>query len=529
MNIPLTPVRCLYRGVDLYGNKTGVVSGPHRFTYEQFGERCEQLAEGLRKEGVVRGDRVAYLSFNNHQLLEGYYGVPLVRAIMMPLNVRLAPAELTAILNHAKPRMLIFEGEFRPLIGQFRAECPSIERYIAIGELSPEGDMTYEELLSHGRMDRPDIFSFNEDEMAEIFYTSGSTGTPKGVALSHRTVYLHALNAAVSIRPSDDDVELHTIPLFHANGWGRAHITVMMGAKQVMVRRFEPALVLRLIDEEEATGMSLVPTMANALLNCPGFDQFDYSSLREIYLGGAASSPELIARMEKAFRCDVIVGYGLTETSPIVSTSRQKGTVRFDSEGDRLRRRASAGWPLAGNEIRVVDANMRDVPRDWQTVGEVMVRADNVMDGYYLDPQTTECAITEGWLHTGDMAVWDSETYVQIVDRKKDIIISGGENISSIEVENAIFAHPAVLECAVVAAPDPKWGEVPAALIVLKPNQELLCSQLLAFLEERIAKFKMPRIIEFIPTPLPKTGTGKILKRDLREAFWTGKQFRVQG
>jgi len=529
MKIPLTPIRCLYRGVDLYGKKTGLISGQHRFTYEQFGEHCERLAEGLRKEGIVRGDRVAYLSFNNHQLLEGYYGVPLARAIVMPLNVRLAPAELIAILNHAKPRILIFEGEFGPFIRQFRAACPSIERYITIGELSPEGDIAYDELLSHDRKDRPDILSFDEDEIAEIFYTSGSTGTPKGVALSHRTVYLHALNAAVSIRPSDNDVELHTIPLFHANGWGRAHITFMSGAKQVMVRRFEPVLVLRLIDEERATGMSLVPTMANALLNCPEFDRFDHSSLCEIYLGGAASSPELIARLEQAFGCDVLVGYGLTETSPIVSTSRQKGTIRFDNEEDRLRRRASAGWPLVGNEIRVVDTNMRDVPRDGQTIGEVIVRADNVMDGYYLDPQGTECAITEGWLHTGDMAVWDSETYVQIVDRKKDIIISGGENISSIEVENAIFAHPAVLECAVVAAPDPKWGEIPAALIVLKPDQELPCSQLLAFLEERIAKFKMPRIIEFVPAPLPKTGTGKILKRDLREAFWTGRQFRVQG
>jgi fatty-acyl-CoA synthase len=220
---------------------------------------------------------------------------------------------------------------------------------------------------------------------------------------------------------------------------------------------------------------------------------------------------------------------GLTETSPIVSTSRQKSTVPFTNEEERLRRTASAGWPITGNEMRVVDSNGKDMPRDGQTVGEVVVRADNVMDGYYLDPQATECALTDGWLHTGDMATWDRDRYVQIVDRKKDIIISGGENISSIEVENAILAHPAVLECAVVAAPDPKRGEVPAALVVLKPQGELTCRQLLAFLEQRMAKFKLPRIVEFVTTPLPKTGTGKILKRDLREAFWAGKQVRVQG
>jgi fatty-acyl-CoA synthase len=529
MNIPLTPIRYLYRGVDLYGKKTGIVSGQHRFTYDQFGDRCERLAAGLRKEAVVRGDRIAYLSFNNHQLLEGYYGVLLSGAIVMPLNVRLAPVELTKILNHAEPRMMIFEGEFGPFIQQFRTACPSIKRYISIEDLHSEADISYDELLSQGRIERPSPFAFHEEEIAEIFYTSGSTGAPKGVMLSHRTVYLHALNAAVSLRPSDNDVELHTIPLFHANGWGRAHTTVMTGAKQVMVRRFEPKQVLRLIEEEKATGMSLVPTMANALLNCPELSRFDCTSLREIYLGGAAASPELIARMENAFGCDVLVGYGLTETGPIVSTSHRKSTILFASEGDRLHRMASAGWPIVSNEIRVVDMNMQDVPQDGQTVGEVVVRADNVMDGYYRDPQATECAISEGWLHTGDMATWDGEVFIQIVDRKKDIIISGGENISSIEVENAISAHAAVLECAVVAAPDPKWGEVPAALIVLKPNSELQASQLLAFLEGRIAKFKMPQIVQFVAAPLPKTGTGKILKRDLREAFWAGKQLRVQG
>jgi acyl-CoA synthetase (AMP-forming)/AMP-acid ligase II len=296
-----------------------------------------------------------------------------------------------------------------------------------------------------------------------------------------------------------------------------------------MVRRFEPAYVLHLIEEEQATGMTLVPTMANALLNCPELGKFNLSSLKEITLGGAASSPELIARMEKAFPCEVFAGYGLTETCPVATTAHTKGTVQYRDEDDRLTHLSAAGWPLVGCEVHVVDAQMRDVPRDMQAVGEIIVRGDNVMCGYYKEPEASKAAITNGWLHTGDMAVWDEENYVYIVDRKKDIIVSGGENVSSIEVERVIFAHPAVLECAVVSAPDAKWGEVPAAIVVLKPGQHLNEEELLSFLRTRLAKFKIPHIVQFTAGPLPKTGTGKILKRELRENFWKGKATRVQG
>ncbi len=529
MNIPLTPIRCLYRGVDLYGKKTGVVSGERRYTYTQFGERCERLAAGLLAENVERADRVAYLSFNNNQLLEGYYGPPLIHAIAMPLNVRLTPMELIEILNHSAAKILVFENDFAQLAAAFRKACPGIRRYVTINEKTPEADVTYEELLSHGRIERPDAFSFDENDIAEIFYTSGSTGTPKGVMLSHRTLYMHTLNALSSVPAHDTDVPLHTIPLFHANGWGAAQIYTMTGCKQVMVRRFEPSCVLRLIAEEKATSMYLVPVMANALINCPDVGRFDTSSLKEIGLGGAAASCELIARLERAFRCEVKVGYGLTETSPIVSTSRVKGGIEFANEEDRVFHLSMAGWPIVGNEIRVVDAHLQDVPRDMANVGEVVVRADNVMDGYYGEPEATQHVMTDGWFHTGDMAVWDEEGYIHIVDRKKDIIISGGENISSIEVEKAISAHPAVLECAVVAAPDAKWGEVPAAIVAPKPGQTVTSQELLDFLEDRLAKFKMPRVIVFADGALPKTGTGKILKRELRETFWAGKERRVQG
>src|SRR4051812_12287273 len=468
MHVPLTPIRCLHRAVDLYGNKTGVISCDRRFTYAEFGERCERLGAGLVSLGVRPADRVAYLSFNNNELLEGYYGPLLAGAISMPLNVRLTPAELTAILNHAEPRVVIYESDFTATVDHLRQTCPAVQHWIQIGQ-------PYEDLLALDPLPRTDIFSVDETAIAELFYTSGSTGTPKGVMLSHRTLYLHAFAVMATFARTDDKVELHTIPLFHANGWGRAHSSVMMGLTQVMVRRFEPAAVVRLIEQHRATGMTLVPTMANALLNCPDLRAgHDVSSMRDIMLGGAASSPELIARLEQAFPgTRVMAGYGLTESGPVATSARRKSTVKYVDEDDRLRHLAMAGWPLLGCEIRVVDPQLVDVPRDMESIGEILIRGDLIMDGYYKEPKATADVLADGWLRTGDMAVWDAENYVHIVDRKKDIIISGGENISSIEVERAIFSHPAVLECAVVSTPDPQWGEVPAAIVVRKPGHEL--------------------------------------------------------
>ena len=522
MYVPLTPIRCLYRAVELYSSKVGIVDGAESFTYGQFGERCERLAAGLLSLGVKPADRVAYLSFNNHQLLEGYFGVLLAGATVMPINVRLTPAELTAIIQHAEPRVLIYESDFAPAVGLLRRACPALEHTVEIGQ-------PYEDLLARGRIQRPDPFSIDENAIAELFYTSGSTGTPKGVMLSHRTLYLHAIYVATVFCNTDTCVELHTIPLFHANGWGRPQASTMMGVKQVMVRRFDPAQVLRIIEQERATSMALVPTMANMLLNCPELGRFDTSSLQSIMTGGAASSPELVDRLERALHCHVEAGYGLTETSPVATAARKKSTVTYADEADRLRRLAMTGWAMPGCEIRVVDLHMNEVPRDMQTIGEIVIRGDLVMDGYFKEPQATAAVMTDGWLHTGDMAVWDEESYISIVDRKKDIIISGGENISSIEVERAIAAHPSVLECAVVSEPDDLWGEVPVAWVVRKPGVSLEERELCDFLQTRLAKFKLPRHLHFADDPLPKTGTGKILKRQLRETLWAGKERRIQG
>jgi fatty-acyl-CoA synthase len=522
MFTPLTPIRCLYRAVDLYGPKEAVICGEHRFTYAQFGERCERLAAALHAAGIGGRDRVAYLSFNTHKLLEGYFGVVMANAIVMPLNVRLTPVELTAILQHSGARVLFFEDEFSPLIPAIRVACPKLELVISL-------EHGYEPFLAGATPRRADIYTIAENSVAELFYTSGSTGTPKGVMLSHRTLYLHALSVTNIFTQDDMGVQLHTIPLFHANGWGCPQATTLMGAKHVMVRRFDPATVFRLIETERATGMLLVPTMANALLNSPSIGQTDFSSLKEVHLGGAASTPDLISRMEKAFGCACRAGYGLTETAPVLTNARPKGTLGKMTDAERCTRLAMAGWPIIGTEVRVVDAQMNDVPRDSTSIGEIVARGDHLMEGYFDDAAATEAVMTDGWFHTGDMAVWDNESYVHIVDRKKDIIISGGENISSLEVEKAISCHPDVLECAVVSAPDAKWGEIPVAFVSLKSGSQLDAVQLFDHLAPLLARFKMPRQFEFVHEPLPKTGTGKILKRDLRERFWTGRDLRVQG
>ena len=529
MFVPLTPIRFLHRAVDLFGHKTGIVCGDREFTYAEFGDRAERLAAALPAQGIEPGDRVAYLSFNTHQLLEGYYGVPQAGAIVMPLNVRLSPQELVGIVNHAGAKMLLFEDDFAPLVEKLKPACPCIRRYVGLDSGGPQADLTYEEMIADARPQRAEILSYDENSVAELFYTSGSTGTPKGVALTHRTLYLHALSVALSAEDPGTMVDLHAIPLFHANGWGKPQASMMLGTRQVMVRRFDPAAVLGLIQKHRATDMSLVPTMANALINVPNLGDYDLSSLRNIMIGGAASSPELIRRVETALGCRCYAGYGLTETCPVVTMATPKPAVHPDSEDERYRRQAMTGWPVVGNEIRVVDLHGADVPKDMRTIGEIVVRGDHVMAGYFHEPEATAMVIRNGWFHTGDMAVWDEERYIQIVDRKKEIIISGGENISSLEVEKAIFAHPEVYECAVVAAPDEKWGEVPAALVVRQPDSKLTADELRAFLQDRLGKFKLPRIIEFSDEPLPKTGTGKIRKLVLRERFWAGKEKRVQG
>jgi fatty-acyl-CoA synthase len=363
-----------------------------------------------------------------------------------------------------------------------------------------------------------DTASVDENALAELFYTSGTSANPKGVMLTHRNVYLLAIHVCLGLHVERGAVELHTIPLFHANGWGVAHFLTMLGGKHVMIQRFDPKEVFRLIEKESVNACSLVPIMATALVNCPERKNFNLSSLRRMVIGGAASSPTLIREVEQAFGCECFSGYGLTETAPSLSLAAMKEGMGWEGE-QRYAGQAMTGYAFPGVELRVVDANDNNVPCDGQCIGEIIARSDGVMEGYWGQPEASAEALRGGWFHTGDMATLNEDGYLLIVDRKKDIIVSGGENISSLELEKAMLAHPCVLEVAVIPVPDDKWGEVPKALVVLKPNAVLSEAELIEFARSRLSHYKCPRSIEFCDS-LPKTGTGKILKKDLRKKYW---------
>lgn len=522
MNIPLTPVRFLRYAEQQFPEKTAVVCRDQRFTYAELAERARRLAGALRDVGVGPGDRVAFLSLNCHRLLEAYYGVLEAGAVLLPLNIRLAPSELAHILNDSGAKALFLQQEFVPLVDAFRKSVPAIQSFFVLDSapqlpwLSPQ---SYEEMLAAATPHQADITQFDENSLAELFYTSGTSANPKGVMLTHRNIYLHALSVCINFRTKADAVQLHTIPLFHANGWGTAHSVTLVGGRHIMLGRFTCAEVFRLIERERVDSLSLVPIMATALVNSPDRQKYDLSSVQWISIGGAASSPTLIRQMEEAFGCECFAGYGLTETAPVLSTAKMKPGVQLEDDR-RYAAQAMTGYAIPGVELRVVDHNGRDVPRDGKTMGEIVARADGVMEGYWQQPAETAHAMRGGWLHTGDMATIDESGSILIVDRMKDIIVSGGENISSLEVEKVILAHPGVYEAAVIPMHDEKWGEVPKALVIAKPGSSLTEAELLEFCRSRIAHYKCPRSIEFLES-LPKTATGKVLKKNLRQAYGT--------
>ena len=372
-------------------------------------------------------------------------------------------------------------------------------------------------MLASARPQSSDIMQFDENSLAELFYTSGTSANPKGVMLTHRNIYLHALSVCITFRTKADAVQLHTIPLFHANGWGAAHSVTLVGGRHIMLPRFTCAEVFRLIAGERVDSLSLVPIMATALVNSPDREKYDLSSVQWISIGGAASSPTLLRQLEQAFGCECFAGYGLTETAPVLSTAKMKPGTQLDDER-RYLASAMTGYAIPGVELRVVDHNGEDVPCDGKTMGEIVARSDGVMQGYWRQPAETAQVMRGGWFHTGDMAIIDESGSILIVDRIKDIIVSGGENISSLEVEKVILAHPGVYEAAVIPVADDTWGEVPKALVIAKPGSTLTEAGLLEFCRSRIAHYKCPRSIEFVES-LPKTATGKVLKKNLRQAY----------
>jgi acyl-CoA synthetase (AMP-forming)/AMP-acid ligase II len=528
--LPLTPVRFKRHAARVFGRKEGVVCGSQRFTYREFDERCDRLSGALERLGMQPGDRVAYLSFNCHRLLEAYYGVPQIGAILLPLNIRLSAEELSYILSDAAPRVLFFDPEFIPMIEEMRPHLASVERFVSLRDVKrgwAEGKF-YDELVAAAEPRQVDYRRLDENSVAELFYTSGTTAHPKGVMLTHRNLYLHAFYAATALRGGDEQVHIYTVPLFHVNAWGAPHTLTLTGARHVLVKKFDPGAVLELIARERVTRLHLVPAMLIALLHHPDFARYDLSSIKEIMMGGAPTNIALVREAEEKIpSCVAKGGYGLTETSPVLTIAHTKEHLTGEPEEVRLRRKATAGYELAGVELRVVDQHGRDVEPNGQEVGEVVVRGDVVMAGYWKQPEATAQAIRDDWFYTSDLGTMDEEGYVLIVDRTKDMILSGGENIASAEVERVVYLHPAVMECAVIAVPDEKWGEVGKAVVVLRRGERASAEDILAHCRRHLGGFKVPRSVEFVES-LPKGGTGKILKKVLREKYWAGRERRVQ-
>lgn len=520
MNIPLTPVRFLRYSAQEFPRKTAVVCQDQRFTYAEFADRVGRLAGGLRTAGLKAGDRVAFLSLNCHRLLEAYFGVLEAGCVLLPLNYRLAAPELTYILNDSGASTLFLEQEFVGLVDSFRQDLRTVRSFHQLSG-APLAEwlsaQTYEQMLVSATPYRGELMEFDENSVAEIFYTSGTSAAPKGVMLTHRNVYLHAMGVALYHHARFEDVMLHTIPLFHANGWGVAHTITFVGGTHVMLPRFVPEEVFRLVEREKVNALSLVPIMATVLVNSPARSKYDLSSVQWSLIGGAASSPALIRDVEQALGFKCFSAYGLTECSPGLTTAELKPDMQCMPD-ERYVLQAMTGYAYPGCEVRVVDAEDKDVPHDGATMGEIIARSDGVMAGYWHQPEATAEALRGGWFHTGDMAVIAENGYILIVDRKKDIIVSGGENISSLDVEKVLLAHPGVYEAAVIPVADQKWGEVPKAVVVAKPESELSEAELIEFCRARLAHYKCPQSIEFCQS-LPKTATGKVLKRELRTKY----------
>ncbi len=527
MFIPMSVLEFRDRAAAFFGDKVGVVDGDAAFTYRAWAERTHRLANALVGLGVAPGERVSFLTYNTHQLLEGYYGVLEAGAVLNPINIRLAPHEIAYILDHAGSRIVAFHRDFLPLVESIAPQLSSRPRFVVIeGEAGGVASDEYESLIAGGSSE-PRHPQIDETAVAELFYTSGTTGLPKGVALTQRQLYLHALNAEIALGFREDDVVLHVVPMFHVNGWGVPHFLTMVGGQHVMLRRFDPVALIEHVERYRVTRLLGVPAIFNAVLHSSERAKHDLSSLRQLIIGGSPASPSLVRGLEEAFGVQAIVGYGLSETSPIITLASPRDVITAAEPPERrYDRQAMTGWPLPGTTIRVVTGDGAEVRQDGEQIGEIVVRGHSVMEGYYRDPDATAVAMRDGWLHTGDMATVDEAGYVLIKDRSKDVIIRGGENLSSVEVENAIAGHPAVLEVAVVAAPDKRFGEAPVALVVLKPGAAATTSELRAHCRTNLARFKVPREFHFRES-LPKGGTGKILKAELREPFWKGYESRV--
>jgi fatty-acyl-CoA synthase len=530
----LSPLMLLERTLHVFPEKVGVVDGDRRVTYREFGERVYRLASALRARGVGKGDRVGLLLRNSLEMLEAHFAVPQLGAVMVPINVRLSAGEIQYILEHAGARALLLDAELADLVEPIRGDLPTLELIVNV-DLAPRwgepprpglaGGADYESFLQEGS---PDPFVYpvdDEDQTISINYTSGTTGRPKGVMVTHRGGYLNALGELLESNLRPNAVYLWTLPMYHCNGWCFPWAVTGIGATHVCLPRVEPARVFELVEREGVTHLCGAPTVLIMLATDRPRPEFRFPRRLTIVTAAAPPPPAVIQAMEE-MGAEIVHVYGLTEVygPHTVCEWKEEWNALPIEERARVKARQGVGY-IHAPELRVVDDDMRDVPADGQTLGEVVMRGNNVMKGYYADPEATERAFRGGWFHSGDLAVVHADGYVDLRDRAKDIIISGGENISTIEVERVLYRHPAVLEAAVIGVPDPKWGEVPKAFVTLKPGLEASSDDLVAFARQHLARFKVPKSIAF--GPLPKTSTGKVQKFKLRDQEWAGHDKRI--
>ncbi|MBW2709349.1 MAG: long-chain-fatty-acid--CoA ligase [Deltaproteobacteria bacterium] len=511
----------LPKAVRLHPEKEAVVCGDLRMTYRELAARVWRLAQGLLDLGIERNDRVAVLHENTHEFLEAYFAAAHLGIILVSLNHRLSAKELAGILNDSESRMLIAQGAFYEKAKALPQSVPTLEKIIwtrTDSHVLNGEDTAYEALLKNHPDQPPPAPAISDDDVAHLYYTSGTTGQPKGVMLTHKNVKCHALGTIAELHLTDRDRWFHVAPLFHlADAWATFAIS-WVGGTHVLVPSFDAGTVCRLIQEEKITLSNLIPTMLNMMVNHPDVGKFDYSSLRVILSGGAPIAPETVRKIIDAFGCDYIQTYGMTETSPYLTLSILKDHLKTLSAEAQLNFKAKTGREFIGVSLRVVDEEGNDVAMDEKQVGEIIVKGDTVTPGYWRLPDETEKAIRDGWLYTGDLAVMDRERYVNIVDRKKDMILTGGENVYSSEVENVLYMHPHVLEVAVIGVPDAHWGEAVKACVVLKEGRSVTEEEIIISCRKDLAGYKTPKSVDFLKA-LPKTGSGKIFKKGLRAPY----------
>jgi fatty-acyl-CoA synthase len=517
----LNPVDFLRRTAYMYPEKVAVVDDGRRYSYRDLAERSWRLANALRSAGLGKGDRVATLLFNSSAMLEAHFGVPAAGGVLVAVNHRLASAEIGYILQHSGARYLLLDTGLEALAAPLELAGVTVIRCAGTGRA---GD-PYEEFLASASPVMPASWLEHEEETISVNYTSGTTGRPKGVQYTYRGAYLNALNEVIVAGLSADSVYLWTLPMFHCNGWCFPWAVTAVAARHVTMRAVDPERIWDLIDGEGVTHYNGAPTVQLMVINHPRAHRLDRPVTAMV--AAAPPSPTLLARMsELNFR--IVHVYGLTETyGPITVCPEQDGwgELPVAQRAKYLARQGQAY--ISADLVRVVDGQMNDVAQDGTTMGEVIMRGNNVMSGYFNDEAATSKAFAGGWFHSGDLAVWHPDGNIELRDRGKDIIISGGENISSIEVEQAICAHPAVLECAVVGIPHPHWGERPKAFVTFNQGATATPQEIIAFCRERLAHYKCPDVIEF--GPLPKTSTGKIQKFVLREREWADQDKRISG